>query len=130
MYQCNSPDGAQECGCNVEGTVEASIECAEVTGECTCIDTVVGLQCDQCEDQHWNFPNCLRESFIINFANKDTIKRFFQPVHVMLEALLTITAIQLMANVHAMIMSLVIPVINVMMDSICIQLVMVILIQM
>ena len=69
MYQCNSPDGAQECGCNVEGTVDASIECAEVTGECTCIDTVVGLQCDQCEDQHWNFPNCLRESFI-NFSHR------------------------------------------------------------
>ncbi|KAJ8360943.1 hypothetical protein SKAU_G00174680 [Synaphobranchus kaupii] len=50
----------RHCACVLEGTLPSrcngdQCHCQEQTGACPCRDNVVGLSCDQCAPQHWNF---------------------------------------------------------------------------
>ena len=45
----------QHCECNPLGSV--SLDCDD-HGLCQCKDNVVGDKCDQCAEEHFNFPNC------------------------------------------------------------------------
>ncbi|KAJ8258484.1 hypothetical protein COCON_G00174960 [Conger conger] len=50
----------RRCACVLEGTLPShchggQCHCQEQTGACACRDSVVGLTCDQCAPQHWNF---------------------------------------------------------------------------
>ena len=45
----------QSCDCNPLGSV--SLNCDD-HGLCDCKENVVGDKCDQCAEEHFNFPNC------------------------------------------------------------------------
>ena len=43
-----------DCQCNELGSVDLTCNC----GKCLCKTNVVGDTCDQCEIEHYDFPNC------------------------------------------------------------------------
>ena len=45
-----------ECLCNEDGST--SISCDDISGNCVCRPNVVGSKCDQCDDSHYDFPDC------------------------------------------------------------------------
>ena len=47
---------AEPCNCNTLGS--SSIACDDTTGQCHCDENVVGIHCDQCAGEYYNFPNC------------------------------------------------------------------------
>lgn len=42
-----------ECGCDVLGTNRTAGPCDRNTGQCPCLDNVVGRRCDMCRENHW-----------------------------------------------------------------------------
>ena len=52
-----NPKGCEECGCDIIGTVGASLSCDSITGKCHCKEHVVGLQCDECERGYYNLSH-------------------------------------------------------------------------
>ena len=52
---------AEPCNCNPLGS--SSITCDDNTGQCNCNDNVVGIHCDQCASEYYNFPNCTSKYF-------------------------------------------------------------------
>ena len=50
-------DGAVACECDLQGST--SVECNQLSGECTCKPDVVGLTCTRCKVGYYGFPNCL-----------------------------------------------------------------------
>ena len=44
----------EDCVCNELGSVDLTCNC----GKCLCKTNVVGDTCDQCEIEHYDFPNC------------------------------------------------------------------------
>uniref|UniRef100_A0A8C6NB23 Uncharacterized protein n=1 Tax=Melopsittacus undulatus TaxID=13146 RepID=A0A8C6NB23_MELUD len=48
-----NPMGCRRCTCNVLGTRQ-DMPCDDETGRCFCLPNVVGNDCDQCADQHWD----------------------------------------------------------------------------
>ena len=45
-----------DCACNLNGSMDNN--CNNVTGNCSCLENVVGKRCDQCLPDFYNFPNC------------------------------------------------------------------------
>ena len=43
-----------ECDCNSSEGVDASVVCATYGGQCSCLDGVTGLQCDECMNGWFN----------------------------------------------------------------------------
>uniref|UniRef100_A0A3P8RYW1 Usherin n=1 Tax=Amphiprion percula TaxID=161767 RepID=A0A3P8RYW1_AMPPE len=53
-----SVDVCQPCNCHAAGTVNGSMECAQIGGQCQCKAGVTGrLSCDRCEFGYWNFSH-------------------------------------------------------------------------
>ena len=50
-----SPDEPEDCACNELGSVDLTCDC---DGKCSCKLNIVGDSCDQCEIEHYDFPNC------------------------------------------------------------------------
>ena len=46
-----------ECTCNLLGTDNESGACDRKTGQCPCQPNVIGLNCDQCEVNHWKIAS-------------------------------------------------------------------------
>lgn len=47
-----------KCDCDSRGsTNETGSICDVKTGKCFCLPNVIGIKCDSCEDQHWDFGN-------------------------------------------------------------------------
>ncbi|GLV46313.1 LanB1 [Carabus blaptoides fortunei] len=46
-------DVCTECGCDFLGTNRTAGPCDRNTGQCPCLDNVVGRRCDMCRDNHW-----------------------------------------------------------------------------
>ena len=44
-----------DCNCNVDGST--SLQCKD-DGSCDCNKYIDGDKCDQCMEQHYNFPTC------------------------------------------------------------------------
>ena len=53
MYLQNSL--TLDCNCNADGST--SLQCKE-DGTCDCKKYIEGEKCDQCMEQHYNFPAC------------------------------------------------------------------------
>ncbi|PAV69963.1 hypothetical protein WR25_10914 [Diploscapter pachys] len=47
----------QRCVCNELGTNSTFGSCDRVTGQCPCLSHVIGVQCDQCEENHYNMAS-------------------------------------------------------------------------
>ena len=47
---------AAACQCSAEGS--RYISCDQVSGQCVCLPSVVGLRCDSCAHGSYGFPNC------------------------------------------------------------------------
>ena len=46
------------CVCNKDGSdPSAAGVCDPVSGQCSCLKHVVGIQCDQCEAGYWNLAS-------------------------------------------------------------------------
>jgi laminin gamma 1 len=45
------------CDCNSLGTINGSLECDVLTGQCKCKPNVIGNQCNQCEETYWNISS-------------------------------------------------------------------------
>ena len=54
-----------DCQCNELGSVDLTCNC----GKCLCKTNVVGDTCDQCEIEHYDFPNC--KGRCIHFQNSN-----------------------------------------------------------
>ncbi|CAD5219384.1 unnamed protein product [Bursaphelenchus okinawaensis] len=52
----SNPDGCQECGCDLLGTVD-NLGCDKYTGGCTCKKNVIGERCDTCKPDHYGLSN-------------------------------------------------------------------------
>ena len=50
-----NPEGCQSCDCNATGTVDGSLECGQLTGQCPCLPNIVGLHCDSCAANHYGY---------------------------------------------------------------------------
>ena len=46
-----------DCNCHPEGS--NGIACDDKSGQCDCKDNIEGLECTNCTDKHYNFPNCV-----------------------------------------------------------------------
>ena len=51
----SSCKAAEDCKCNEFGSKNLTCDC---DGKCSCKPNIVGDTCDQCEIQHYDFPNC------------------------------------------------------------------------
>ncbi|XP_041046913.1 laminin subunit beta-1-like [Carcharodon carcharias] len=51
----------RRCTCNIQGTLERQCNprdichCDRISGHCPCRENVIGINCDQCEPNYWNF---------------------------------------------------------------------------
>lgn len=63
-----------ECNCNITGTVDPSLPCELVHGQCGCKAGVTGRQCDQCEHMYVGFgPNgCISKLIRIYSQTNDS----------------------------------------------------------
>ncbi|XP_065198843.1 laminin subunit gamma-1-like [Sycon ciliatum] len=51
----SDPDtGCTDCECEAAGTVEGSLVCHNISGECRCKENAMGLSCNTCHDGFWN----------------------------------------------------------------------------
>jgi coxsackievirus/adenovirus receptor len=46
-----------ECTCNLLGTDAEAGPCNRKTGQCSCRPNVIGLNCDQCRENHWKIAS-------------------------------------------------------------------------
>ena len=46
-----------ECVCNILGTNSSQGTCHHETGQCSCYPNVLGIECDQCEVNHWKIAS-------------------------------------------------------------------------
>ena len=46
----------EECNCNGRGSKNDL--CDLETGQCDCLDGIVGRDCSACQKNTWNFPEC------------------------------------------------------------------------
>lgn len=46
-----------ECTCNILGTDAEAGPCDRTTGQCSCRSNVIGLNCDQCRENHWKIAS-------------------------------------------------------------------------
>ena len=49
------PYTPEDCTCNEFGSKNLTCDC---DGKCSCKSNIVGDTCDQCEIEHYDFPNC------------------------------------------------------------------------
>ena len=63
-----------ECLCNEDGST--SISCDDISGNCVCRPNVVGSKCDQCDDSHYDFPDCPGIMIIQQYINFDKVIDF------------------------------------------------------
>ncbi|XP_021960938.1 laminin subunit beta-1 isoform X2 [Folsomia candida] len=47
----------RSCVCDILGTNATSWPCDRSTGQCPCLPNVIGVSCDQCEDNHWKIAS-------------------------------------------------------------------------
>lgn len=53
----SNSDGCTSCGCDVQGTVGASVSCDFLSGQCLCKPNVVRRDCSSCAAGHYGFEN-------------------------------------------------------------------------
>ncbi|KAK6016817.1 laminin EGF-like protein [Ostertagia ostertagi] len=47
-----------QCGCHVQGSEGASLQCDPNSGQCLCRESIGGRQCDRCLAGFYGFPHC------------------------------------------------------------------------
>ena len=52
----SDPFAPEDCKCNEFGSKNLTCDC---DGKCSCKLNIVGDTCDQCEIEHYDFPNCI-----------------------------------------------------------------------
>ncbi|XGW07796.1 hypothetical protein V3C99_010722 [Haemonchus contortus] len=50
--------GCQKCGCHIQGSEGASLQCDPNSGQCLCRESIGGRQCDRCLAGFYGFPHC------------------------------------------------------------------------
>ncbi|GFS13654.1 laminin subunit alpha, partial [Elysia marginata] len=78
----NNPEGCEECGCNMAGTLTSVKRCDMETGQCECKPYVTGQNCDTCRNGFWGLEdanpfgcrgcNCNPGGSLHNSCNKTT----------------------------------------------------------
>ena len=72
-----------DCNCNVDGST--TLQCKD-DGSCDCNKYIDGDKCDQCMEQHYNFPTCSSMQYQNIFGDFKTTS-VFQVVIVILKVL-------------------------------------------
>lgn len=57
MYQPIILGSSTECKCDILGTNGTLKYCDRQTGQCPCLSNVMGLDCDQCTENHWKIAS-------------------------------------------------------------------------
>ncbi|XP_018008782.1 laminin subunit alpha [Hyalella azteca] len=57
-YGFDSIIGCEECQCSPAGVRGGNLQCDLVTGQCDCLNNVVGRRCDKCRAGYWTYPRC------------------------------------------------------------------------
>lgn len=48
-----------ECSCNGNGTVNGSLSCNQILGECPCKNNIHQRTCSECKDGYYSFPKAI-----------------------------------------------------------------------
>ncbi|XP_075471346.1 laminin subunit beta-3 isoform X1 [Ascaphus truei] len=56
LLSASNPQGCSKCACSSLGT-QKDQPCDSETGQCQCLPSITGPQCDQCVSHHWNLPS-------------------------------------------------------------------------
>ncbi|XP_069765550.1 laminin subunit beta-4 [Narcine bancroftii] len=55
----SNPEGCQDCQCDARGSVSTPSACDPVTGECHCLRTITGRNCEQCLQNYWGLGSSI-----------------------------------------------------------------------